>query len=58
MRLIKKKLILFIQVVIILSMLFSTMTSLAEVNVDTGDAGGDTGKGSNEWACNTAIYLF
>ena len=50
MRLIKKKLILFIQVIIALSMLLSTIISFADVNVDTGDAGGDTGKGSNEWA--------
>ncbi len=50
MRSMKKKIIIFLMVAAILSSLLLPMTSLAVVNVDTGDAGGDTGKGSNEWA--------
>jgi hypothetical protein len=46
----RKKLIIYLTITAMLSSLLLPMTSLAVVNVDTGDAGGDTGKGSNEWA--------
>ena len=50
MMVIKKKLKIFLTIAMMMSLIFVPMTSLAGVNVDTGDAGGDTGKGSNEWA--------
>ncbi|NLK87708.1 MAG: hypothetical protein GX279_09485 [Clostridiaceae bacterium] len=46
----KNRLIVLLMVAAMLSSLLLPMVSMAVVNVDTGDAGGDTGKGSNEWA--------
>ena len=50
MKFMKEKLIIFLTIAVMLLLIFLPMASLAEVNVDTGDAGGDTGKGSSEWA--------
>ncbi len=50
MKLIKTKLVIFLTIAMMMSLIFASVPSLAGVNIDSGDAGGDTGKGSNEWA--------
>ncbi len=50
MKLIKTELAIFLTIAMMMSLIFASVPSLAGVNIDSGDAGGDTGKGSNEWA--------
>jgi len=45
-----KKLLVFLVITAILSSILLPMPSFTGVNVDVGDAGGSTGKGSNDWA--------